>query len=139
MLLTSIVLGGSIDNTSDNHEDAAENNARLAAVSIDDSRHSEHREDRADGEHVGQEAEEVGLGLVRSDIVKVLLPVVVLLQKVEEGSIITGGGRTDQKTKGAVDVELADVLVLGPGDLLELRSFSNGLLPIFLGTGGDIR
>lgn len=128
--------------------------------------HGEHGEDGADGKHVGQEAEEIGLAWVRSNVMKVSLPVVVLLQEVEERSgaeqsksqpktgiskatptfvppainlpIIPSGCRTDQKTQGAVDVELANILVLGPGDLLELRCLGNGLLPVFLSTGGDI-
>ena len=82
--LTSVVLRSSVDDTTNDHEDAAEDDAGLAAISISDCRHGEHREDGADGKHVGQEAEEIGLACVRPNIIKVSLPVVVLLQEVEE-------------------------------------------------------
>jgi hypothetical protein len=82
--LTSVVLRGSVDGTTDDHEDAAEDDAGLATESISDCRHCEHGEDGADGKHVGQEAEEIGLVWVRSNVIKVTLPEVVLLQEVEE-------------------------------------------------------
>ena len=41
--------------------------------------HGEHGEDGADSKHIGQEAEEIGLVCVRSNVIKVGLPVVVLL------------------------------------------------------------
>ena len=82
--LTSVVLCGSVDGTTDNHEEAAEDDAGLATPSISDCRHCEHGEDGADGKHIGQEAEEIRLVGVRSNVIKVTLPVVVLLQEVEE-------------------------------------------------------
>lgn len=48
--------------------------------------HGEHGEDGADGKHVGQEAEETGLRRVRSNVIKVTLPEVVLLQEIEKRS-----------------------------------------------------
>jgi hypothetical protein len=48
--------------------------------------HCEHGEDGADGKHIGQEAEEIRLVCVRSNVMKVPLPVIVLLQEVEERS-----------------------------------------------------
>lgn len=82
-----------------------------------------------------------------SNVVEIFLPVVVILQEVEEGSeverevgsanapfstwgivysvtfdlpIITGGSRGDHKTENAEDVELAKTRVLSPLDMLEL-------------------
>jgi hypothetical protein len=52
----------------------------------DNHLHREHGEDGADGEHVGQKAEEIGLAGVGSDVMEVFLPVVILLQEVEERS-----------------------------------------------------
>jgi hypothetical protein len=48
--------------------------------------HREHGDNGADGEHVGQETKEIGLVLVRSNMVKVDLPGIILLQQIEEGS-----------------------------------------------------
>jgi hypothetical protein len=82
-----------------------------------------------------------------SNVVKIFLPEVVILQEVEKGSgvereagsanapfstwgivysvafdlpIITGGSRGDHKTESAEDVELAKSRVLFPLDMLEL-------------------
>lgn len=52
--------------------------------------------------------------------------------------IIASGCRTNQETEGAVDVELANALVLCPVDLLEFRCLCHSLLPILLGMGSDI-
>jgi hypothetical protein len=46
--------------------------------------------------------------------------------------IVAGGSRGDQKTEDAVDVELAKIRVLCPGDPLELWCLLNGLLPVCL-------
>jgi hypothetical protein len=82
--LTSIVLRSSVDNAANDHEHATKDDAGLATEAIGDGGDSEHGENGSDGEHVGQEAKQVGLALVRANIVKIALPVIVLLQKVEE-------------------------------------------------------
>lgn len=58
--------------------------SQLAVHSLLQNLHSEHREDGTDSKHIGQETEKVGFGFICSNIIKVFLPVVVLLQEVEE-------------------------------------------------------
>jgi hypothetical protein len=83
--LTSVVLRSSVDGTTDKHKDTADDDAGFTTVSISDCRDCEHGENGADSVHVCQETEEIGLGCVRSNVIKVTLPVVVRLQEIEKG------------------------------------------------------
>lgn len=81
--LTSVILCSSIDGTTNYHENTAKNDARLASITIGDCRDCKHGKDGADSEHVGKKTEKVRL---LSNVIEITLPVVVLLQKIEEGS-----------------------------------------------------
>jgi hypothetical protein len=82
----SEVLCSGVDDTADNHEAAAKDDAGLATKSIDNCWHCEHGDNGTNGEHIGQETEEIGLVLVRPNMMEIDLPGIILLQEVEEGS-----------------------------------------------------
>jgi hypothetical protein len=65
--------------------------------------HDEHGDDGTDGEHVGQETEQIGLTMEGPNVAEVTLPVVVLLQEVEKGSGVgreAGSANAPSSTRG---------------------------------------
>lgn len=117
-----VVAGGeSSEHGTDNHEGTADHDGGLTADSVRNEGSDQEGDDGTDVVHVDEDAKLV-LVLVLGEEV---LPVIHLLGGVEEHAIVTRGGRADEQEDGE-EVQVAQMRLLVPGDLLELGSLLTG-------------
>jgi hypothetical protein len=126
--LTPIAIAKSRDAATEDHEAATNGNGDLSAIVVGNIRGDEERDDGTDVEHVDENAK---LVVILDVVSKVLAPCVDLLRGVDEHAIVTGGGRGDHQEDGH-EVEVAQMRLLGPGDLLEPGSICTGNLDVVL-------
>ncbi len=118
--LTSVTVAEGREASTYDHQGAPDDDGSLAAIVVGNVGRDEERDDGTNVEHVDEDAE---LVVVRHVISEEVGPALDLLGRVEEHTIVAGGGRGDHQNDG-VQVKLAKMRLLGPADLLEPRSLS---------------
>lgn len=117
-----VVAGGEgSEHGTDDHESAADHDGGLTADPVRNEGGDQEGDDGTDVVHVDEDAELVRVLVLGEEV----LPVVHLLGGVEEHAIVTSGRRTDEQEDGQ-EVEVAQMRLLVPGNLLELGSLLAG-------------
>lgn len=127
--LTSVAVAESSQAAPEDHEGAADHDGDSPAVVVGNVGGDEEGDNGTDVEHVDQDAELVG---VLDIVAEVLPPFRDLLGDIDEHTIVTGGGRGDHQHEG-IQVELPQMGLLGPVDLLEARGLSLSDIDVRLG------
>lgn len=124
--LTAVAVAEGSQATADNHEAAADEDGRLAAVVIANVRGDEERDDGTDVEHVDEDSK---LVVVCNLGAEERIPLVHLLGGVHEHAVVACGGRGNHEHERH-GIQLAQMRLLGPVDLLEARGLSLGNLDL---------
>lgn len=112
--LTAIARAESSEHSANDHEHAANHDDGLTSEPIGQVGRDEEGQDGTDIVDVDQDTELVGVHVLGEE----LLPEVHLLGRVEQHAIVAGGRGADEQEDGQ-EVELAQMRLLVPGDLLE--------------------
>jgi hypothetical protein len=114
------VLAATLDDGTDNHDNTANGNGKLAAEVIGKERDDR---DRDQGTNLIEGTNETEKGTF--GVLEVILPLIHVLDGVEKHAIVTGGRGGNAKNNGE-EVELAKAWILAPIDFLKLRSLLLG-------------